>query len=61
MTWSVERHQCEWCEANEELIEAQTGDGTKLLVCKDSKACGERWPDVAPVGRVGVYEGSVAA
>lgn len=59
MTFSTDNHCCEWCEAKDGLLEASTGDGTKLLVCKDSKACGSRWPDVAPVGRVGAYEGSV--
>lgn len=60
MTFSVERACCEWCEAKDDLLQASTGDGTKLLVCKDGYACGKRWPDAAPVGRVGCYEGSVA-
>lgn len=59
MTHSIETRSCEWCDSKEGLIEAPTSDGTKLLVCKDGYACGERWPDVAPVGRVGCYEGSV--
>lgn len=61
MTFSMERRRCEWCEATEGLIEGETGNKLKLLVCKHSKACGERWPDVWPAGRVGVYEGRVAA
>jgi hypothetical protein len=58
MTFSIERGRCEWCEAKEDLVAGTTGNGIKLLVCKDGYSCGKRWPDVAPVGRVGVYEGS---
>ena len=58
MTWSLEHGCCEWCNAKDNLIQGTTGNGLKLLVCRDSYACGERWPDVAPVGRVGAYEGS---
>lgn len=59
MSWSTDHRCCEWCEAKDDLLEAQTGDGKKLLVCKDGYSCGERWPDVDPAGRVGAYEGSV--
>jgi len=58
LTASVERRICEWCDSKEGLIEGSTGDGIKLLVCKDGYGCGKRWPDAAPAGRVGAYEGS---
>ncbi len=61
MTFSVKNHSCEWCEAKDNLVQGTTGNGLKLLVCRDGKACGKRWPAVAPVGRVGAYEGSVAS
>ena len=61
MSFSTETRSCEWCEAKEDLVAGITGDGIKLLVCKDGYACGKRWPDVPPVGRVGCFEGRVAS
>lgn len=61
MTFSTETHSCEWCGAKDNLLQGTTGNGLKLLVCKDGKACGKRWPAVPPVGRVGCFEGRVAA
>jgi hypothetical protein len=61
VTFSTETHSCEWCEAKDDLIGGTTGNGLKLLVCRDGKARGERWPDVWPVGRVGVPDRRVAA
>lgn len=60
-TFSIKSHSCEWCEAKTDLVAGTTGNGLKLLVCKDGYACGERWPAVPPVGRVGAYEGSVGS
>jgi hypothetical protein len=60
VTFSTDNRACEWCEAKDDLVEGTTGDGKKLLVCKDGYECGRRWPDIATVGRVGAYEGSVA-
>lgn len=57
MTYSEKARACEWCEAKEDLIQGTTGDGKKLLVCRDGYSCGERWPDSVPEGRVGCYEG----
>jgi hypothetical protein len=54
MTFSTERGCCEWCEAKDNLLQGTTGDGRKLLICKDGYARGKRWPDVWPAGRVGV-------
>lgn len=59
MTFSLEHACCEWCDSKDNLIQGATGDGKKLLTCKDPYACGERWPAVAPEGRVGAYEGLV--
>jgi hypothetical protein len=58
MTHSTERNCCEWCDSKDDLIQGTTGDGKKLLVCKDGYSCGSRWGDVAPAGRVGAYEGA---
>jgi hypothetical protein len=61
MTYSTETKSCEWCGAKDDLLRGETANKLVLLTCKDGYACGERWPDVPPVGRVGVYEGSVGA
>jgi hypothetical protein len=63
MTFSVERGCCEWCGAKDNLLQGTTGNGLKLLVCRDGKACGERWTDPLPAGRVGLpylVEGAAA-
>jgi hypothetical protein len=59
MSFSTDNRCCEWCEAKEGLVEAETGNKILLLVCKDNHACASRWPEDLkwPEGRVGVPDG----